>query len=515
MSRTLTLTIEAVRLDWRLVAAECRTSRQDLAIAAAVGSILLVMLCQSALSTAALVDGSPPALVTGVFATYLWAACGAAGALTIATGALRTTDRIVSQLRLHPVSRVQSFLVAQVIGLAGRQLIVSTIVSLPFFCLAAGILDIREFLVVAAATVITLRLVPGILRGALAVAHALEPAALALLCLAGVSLVFALSSAIGSGRVAATLPPLVVAGLAVAPDADVDRWFTLLAWTVVVGVFEWLALATPRRSVAATARGLRVTPIPVAVAVLSRVLNLDAALLHGELVRLVRLRRFAPTCAVAACTTCLFVLRQGGEASFAAVSTLGTLLVCPLMFGALTGNLFGPDRAGVQAYWLVLERPYHAVRAKIAAIALFSIGSIPLVLVTILRVAPRPVGLADVYAVVMAIAFFLWNAASGRLASVLFPSPIEPRALDAGSLVRGAAVAAMLVSNGLFALVALGFALLHDSQWIGPGLLLAIGTVVAAVALAAAWLTARVTDRLLMARREVLINALGTSTTVS
>ncbi|HXH25204.1 MAG TPA: hypothetical protein VNI78_08145, partial [Vicinamibacterales bacterium] len=113
ISRTVHLMIEAVRVDWRLVAAECRTSRQDLAVAAAVGSFVMAMLCQSAFSTAALVADGPPVLLTGIFAAYLWATWGAAAALTIATGALKTSDRIVSQLRFHPVSWAQSFLVAQ------------------------------------------------------------------------------------------------------------------------------------------------------------------------------------------------------------------------------------------------------------------------------------------------------------------------------------------------------------------------------------------------------------------
>lgn len=514
-SRTVHLMIEAVRVDWRLVAAECRTSRQDLAVAAAAGSFVMAMLCQSAFSTAVLVADGPPVLLTGIFAAYLWATWGAAAALTIATGALKTSDRIVSQLRFHPVSRAQSFLVAQSIGLAGRQLIVSGIVSLPFLCLTSAILDIWTFFAVAVATAVMLRLVPGLLRGALAVARTLEPPALALLCLTALAIVFAFSVVIGGSRTVAVWPPHVVAQLASVPGPALNAWLMLLGWTVVAGIVDWVALAVQRTFAPVAVSRLRVTPIPAAIAALSRVLNLDAALFHGELVRLVRLRRFVPTCAMAAGITLLFVLRHGGGATSATGFTLGTLLVCPLMLGALTGNLFGPDRAGVQAYWLVLERPYQAVRAKIAAIALFGVGAIPLVLVTILLVTPRPIRLPDVYALIMAMAFFIWSSASGRLASVLFPSPVDSHALGAGSLVRGAGAAVVLVSNGLFAAVALGLALLHDTQRIGTGALFAIGSIVVVFACAVAWLTANATERLLMARREALIHALGTSTTVS
>lgn len=512
MWRTAHLIVEAVRLDWRLAAAECRAAGQDLALVAVVGVMVLGAASESALSMAAALAGIPPEFVAAMLLVFLWSACGAAAVLALLMGAQRTTEQIVSQLRLHPVNRRQSFLVVQSMGVAGRYVAVAGITSLPLLFLAARALDVRRFVAVTVASLLVLRLVPGLLRVAFTAGRALPPTALALVCVASLGLVVAIGSASWGGRVAAALPPGAVARLAM-PGAAADVWLTLLGWTAVVGVLEWLAMTSDRAYAPAPAGGLRIASIPVPIRAAARVLALEPALLHGELVRLVRWRRFVPAYSTAIGGGVLLAMAAAGAPGI--VPTLVGPVFLLLMMGAQMGNLFGPDRAGVQTYWLVLAQPARAIRAKLAAIGIFSVAAFAAVLGAALIASSRPADAGALYLCVAAVGFLIWSAASGAIASILFPAPLDPQALGTGSVVRGAGAVMVLLSNALFACVVVGVAFLYDTQRIGVAVLFTLGLTVALFAVGLAWLTAGTTRRLLLARREHLLNTLGTSTTLS
>lgn len=511
MWRTAHLIVEAVRLDWRLAVAECRVNGQDLALVAVIGVIILGAASESALSMAAALAGTPPEFVAAMLIASLWSACGAAVVLALATGVHRTTERIVSHLRLHPVNRGQSFLVVQAMGLAGRYVGAAGIASLPFLLLAATALDGRRFVAIAAASLLVLRLVPGLLRVFFVAARVLRPTGLAIVCLGGVGLIVVLVSTTWGGRLVSVLPPSVVGRLAV-PGAAADVWLALLGWTAAVGVLEWLAMASDRVAAPAPGGGLRVAPIAAPMRVTARLLGLEPALLHGELVRLVRWRRFPWAYATAIGIGLMPTLTLDAPGIVPRIVGPVMLLV---MMGAQLGNLFGPDRAGVQAYWLVLEQPAHAIRAKIAAVGIFIVAAFVAVLAAGLIASSRPPDAGALYLCVAAVGFLAWSAACGSIASVLFPAPVDPQALGTGSIVRGAGRVMVVLSNGVFAGVVVGVAWLYDTRRIGIALLFTLGITIALFAIALARLTAEATRRLLLARREHLLNTLGISTTLS
>ena len=208
------------------------------------------------------------------------------------------------------------------------------------------------------------------------------------------------------------------------------------------------------------------------------------------------------------------VLTRMPSLDFRVLPILLVALAPPLVATATLGNLFAPDRAGVQAYYLTLEDPHRAVVAKIVAVAVFVVIAEVITLCLVAAFVPKRWQLGDLYTPLMAAAFYLYVGSAGRITSTLFPVSTDPRALG-GGLLRGPGAVLLVMLNGLGLVGIVAPALSHDTRRISSiGLLLA-GLGISVFVAAAMKLSSRVSNRAMSVRREQLMASLAQDSSLS
>ena len=65
---------EVLRLDWRLLIAECRANSHDAAVLFAIAAFVVFALCTTALSVAGSLTSLPPPMIGTMVAIYAWGA---------------------------------------------------------------------------------------------------------------------------------------------------------------------------------------------------------------------------------------------------------------------------------------------------------------------------------------------------------------------------------------------------------------------------------------------------------
>ncbi len=513
MSTFLGLARETVRLEWRLVAGEYRTHTQDLTVLAIVAAFVLAVQCEAAADTSRLLAGSPPSFVRITVAGYSWATWGGAIFLALATGVHATMRRLAVHLALLPVTRLEVFASLQAVTLCGRYGLVGAVSALPLLFLLAGFLDPASFAAAIVGIAIVLRMVPAVVGIVVFAALGLNSRALLVICAAALGLAVATYSLSWTATLISTLPPNALARIVMDDGTRPHAWAALLVWTLVIGALEFVVLASDRSRAVAPRAGIRIGPIPTGITVVARLCAVSAPVLHVEWLRLVRWRRFLLGWCFALVFIVAFTIRSTPVDSVV-VPTLVLMLSPALIAVSTMTNVFAPDGAGVQAFFLVLDRPGVVIRAKIVAIGLFA-GAAGLVALGLFLFA-RPGGFypAGLYSLTAAGAFFIWGTATGRVSSVLFPTPTDPHGVG-GGLIRGAGLLVGLVSNGVFLGACVATAFLYDTQRLDALALLMLGCGLVVVAVLGAHLAARAMDRVLLARREQLTGALTAGTTVS
>jgi hypothetical protein len=181
---------------------------------------------------------------------------------------------------------------------------------------------------------------------------------------------------------------------------------------------------------------------------------------------------------------------------------------------ATLGNLFAPDRAGVQAFYMTLDEPHSAVAAKIVAVAIFVVIVEVITLGMVLAFVPKRWHVGDLYTLVMAPAFYLYAASAGRITSTWFPVSTDPRAIG-GALLRGPGAALLLTLNGLGLVAITAPALSHDTRGITSFELLLAGLGICGIVAAAVKLSSAVSSRAMSVRREQLITSLAQDSSLS
>jgi hypothetical protein len=499
------LSRQVVELDWRLLIGACRRHGSDLVVPILLAAVLFAAFCESALATASVIAGRGEDLAATVLAAYVWNACLAAAALAMAVGAHSTAERIAHHLLPEPVTRWQVYTALVALSIAGRHALVSGVALVPVLLLLQGLFDPLRVAGAGIAVVLVLRLVSGVTRSLAVLAGTLG--ALRLVPLGGALGVLAYVVNPGLETAVAALPPSLVVRLAAGTGSPLPVWLGLAAWTVAVGLLEYVVLLrrheapTPGRSAA------RLPAIPAWTSGLATLARVAPALLYGELVRLVRWRRFllgwgVYFAAVAA------VLARGTLIDARLLPALLVALAPPLVAVGTLGNLFGPDRAGAQAFFLALDDPAAAIRAKVAAIALVVASAEVVTFFLFVAFVPRPWQLADAYIAGMAIAFCLWTISAGRIASTVFPTSSDPRALG-GGLLKGPAAALLVPLDGLALAGMVAPAFWFDTGRIGLAALLCTGCGIIILVAGVSLLASRMSARALSARREQFIATLG------
>jgi hypothetical protein len=504
-------TRQVVNLDWRLMVRACRGGGLDLMLPSLLGTLVLATTSESAVATASVFAGRPSSIVAPVLSAFVWNTCLAAAFLTLAAGGHSTAERIVRYLAPEPITRRQTYVALVSLSLAGRHALVSGVVLVPLICLLAGLVDPARAAGGSLAMFFVVRLVPGVTRCMAALAGAAtRPTTAVVIAAAGA---VALVSGPSLEAVIATLPPSLVARYVVGSRTSQSLWVLLAAWTAAIGTVEY---ATLFRSPAPPVRLHAVAALPAIpgwMRGMARLARLPAPLLHAELLRLVRWRRFLLGWVVYA-TVLAFVLARMPVLDARVLPVLLVAIAPPFVVMATLGNLFAPDRAGVQAFFLTLDEPHAAVGAKLAAVAVFVAIAEVITLCLVFAFVEKQWQLADLYAPLMAVAFFLYLASTGRIVSTLFPAATDPRGLG-GLLLGGPGAMLLLPLNGLGLMGIAAPALSHDTRGVSALGLLAAGVVISAFVAAAVLVSSKVSRRAMCVRREDLMARLSQESSLS
>jgi hypothetical protein len=497
---------QVVALDWRLLISACRGHGPDMILPALLGALVLAASYESAVATASMLAGLPTGIASSMLAAFVWNACLASAVLTLAAGTHSTAERILRFLAPEPMTRRQTYIALVGLSLAGRHALVSGIVLVPLVCLLSGLTDPARAAGGMLAMLLVLRLVPGVTRCIAAMTGVVMTRLGIALVFVGITVLVLLPRP-GFDAVVAALPPSLVVQYVVDSRSSVTLWALLAAWTIALGLIEY---ATLNRSTmpAKQPRTTALLPaIPGWIRGVARTAGLSAALLHGELLRLLRWRRFLIGWMVYAAVLALVLTRMPSLDS----RVLPILLVGlgpPFVAAATLGNFFAPDRGGVQAFYLTLDEPHHAVTAKIVAVAIFAIVAEVITLCLVFAFVPKRWQLGDLYTPLMAVAFYLYVGSAGRITSTLFPVPTEPHAIG-GGLLRGPGAALLLTLNGLGLVGIVAPPLSHDTRGISSIGLLVAGIGISILVAAAVKLSATMSNRAMSVRREQLIASLA------
>jgi len=502
---------EVIRLDWRLLLGAGRAGGPEQVLPWLVGVAVFAVACDSALTTAAAVASAPPAVIGPLASTYVWNTCFAVGALAVASGGLSTGRRITRQLAQEAVTPFQVYGALWMLSVAGRHALVAAVALAPVVCLLAGLIDSARLAAVIVASVLVLRSIPGLVRAIAATCGVVPYRLLALVCVGVGVLAVALGPWVDVAVEA--LPPNLVVQLALGVESPQHVWLRLIGWTVAIDLLDFATLSL-NAAPPPPARGpVTISVIPAWIRALARVCAVSAPLLHGELLRLLRWRRFLLGWGVYAAAAAVGLGRLMSPDP-GILPTLLLALAPPFVALSTLGNLFAPDRAGVQAFFLVLDTPHSVIRAKIAAVTVF-VGIAECVTwgAVVALISPRW-ELAHAYAPMLAVTFHAWITTAGRATSILFPAPTDPRGVGDG-LMKGAGALLLVSACGALLLAAVGPAFLYDTNRIDVAWLLSSGVVTVGVVSVVTVLASRVVDRVWWVRREQFIGAVAVGSTAS
>jgi hypothetical protein len=503
--------LQIVGLDWRLLVSACRAHGTDLMLPTMIGAFVLAAFRESAMATASVIAGRPAGIVYSVLAVFVWNACLAAAVLVIAIGGHSTAQRIVRYLAPEPITRGQIYTALVLLSVAGRHVLVSGIVLIPIVSLLTGLVEPARTAGASLALLVVMRLVPGVTRCMAALAGALTGPGIALASMTVAALVLLIRPTVDG--VIATLPPSLVVQYVVGTRTPQSLWLLLALWTAVIGVVEYATLMRPATSQEVPPAVAALPVIPGWMRGAARVTGVAAPLLHGELLRLIRWRRFLLGWFVYGAVLAI-ALERMPSLDTRVLPILLVALAPSFVATATLGNLFAPDRAGVQAFYLALDEAHSAVRAKIVAIGVFVLIAEVITLGLLSAFVSKQWHAGDLYSPLMAAAFFVWIGSAGRITSTLFPAATDPRAVG-GSLLRGPGALLFLLLNGLGLVGIVAPALSHDTRGIGVSGLLLAGLAIASFVAVAARFSARVSERALSARREELIANLAQESSLS
>jgi hypothetical protein len=290
-------------------------------------------------------------------------------------------------------------------------------------------------------------------------------------------------------------------------------WLLLATWTIAIGLVEYVTLFHRAVPIERTHAAQALPVIPRWIRAVGWMAGLHAPLLHGELLRLIRWRRFLIGWVVYGAALAL-VLTRMPTLDTRVLPTLLIALAPPFVVTATLGNLFAPDRAGVQAFYLTLDEPHSAINAKIVAVGIFVLIAEIMSMCLVFAFVSKRWQLGDLYAPIMAVVFYLYIACAGRITSTLFPVANDPRAIG-GGLLRGPGAALLLTLNGLALVGIVAPALSHDTRGISSlGLALA-GVAISTLAAVALGLSSTLSKRIMSIRREELIASLSQDSSLS
>lgn len=494
---------EAVLLNWRLFWRSLRQSSGELWIVIAIALLAAATMGQPAvdLGQALASNQMPRRQAELVLGLWLWATFLAGFAYSLAIGELPFIRNLLADLAMRPFSQWQAFVAAQSIWTIGPHALALASVGLPLLIVLVTWLEAAALVPAIAAAFVMMRLPAGLLvTGSRLLSASLATAATALVLL--IATIAALWL-VQPDLVIAWSPPGLVSRI-VLDEVTFTEWLGLAVWTLVGGAAEYWSAgldAAPRSAPAPSA--VEVTPIPAVVILLARISGCRAVLLHGELLRLVRWRRYQLTWLVGALFVAVLGSRMGDSTGPIQVTLLFLLLVN--IGGSVLTNLFATDRA---AFYSLLMSPAGVaavVRAKVTAISLFClIGALAGTAFLLARGVGWP--LAS-FSIILAAGLFMWMAAGGMISSALFPSPSNPQTVG-GALVNTPAFGILAIGNGLYLSGALGVAyMLEGRHWTGPVCSVAAVALMLAAALAMR-AAAGAASRLIVMRQEAMLASL-------
>ncbi len=494
---------EAVKLDWRLLWHSLQQSSGGIWMVLAALMVAAATMGESSVRLGeSLASGQLPRTEAAfVISTRAWAAFMAAFAFVLTTGELSFVRRLLADLALRPVSRWQAFLALQAVSLAGRHTLALLTVGLPLLIVMGTWLDGRRLAAAVVATLLLMRLPVALLTiGARVLSSSITMATASVSAILLIAATFWFQA---PGLLLAWLPPFLLVRLLLDGSAVVV-WAGLATWTLALAAVEFWSMKLDEARATLQSQAVQsYPPIPRSVQRVAQMLGCSAVLLHGELVRLSRWRRFYLSWLMGLLLMAIFGIRLHDSGDLVRL-VLFTLV--PAHVGTSTlANLFATDRGGFQAFLMAPIQIGAVVRAKVTAILLVTMVA---ELAGAAFLAARGLPLASIAAgVALAAGLFAWSTAVGMMTSVLFPSPSDPAAVG-GSLVNTSAALVTLVSGAAYVGAAIGLVFLLDSGR-SPAWACALAgvTLIAAAASALVAASRRVTH-LITLRTEAMVFAL-------
>lgn len=429
----------------------------------------------------------------------VWAAFMAAFAFALATGELWFVRRLLADLALRPVSRLQAFLSLQAVSVAGRHALAVLSVGLPLLIIIGRWLDGVELAKAVGATFVLMRLPVALLTiGSRVVSGSIATLAGTAF---GVMIAGGLLWLAAPGVVMAWSPPFLVVRILM-EGASISAWAGLVAWTLALAAIEFLSMNLDEAPAAPRTRVARpFAEVPGIIRGLARLTRCSAVLLHGELLRLSRWRRFYLSWLMCAILMAMIGARESTD-----LVRLVLFALMPAHVGGSTlANMFATDRGAVQAFLMAPIRIGAVVHAKVISVLLWTaiaeLAGVALLASRGYDAWPIATG------VVLWAGLFAWASALGMMTSALFPSPSDPQTVG-GSLVNTSAGAVIMIGNGLYVAAALGVAYLFDAGRWTPAISVVAGVFLLAAAATALVAAARATTPLITMRKEAMLAAL-------
>ena len=494
---------EAVKLDWRLLRHSLQQSSGGIWMILAMLLLAAATMGESSAQLGAALGSQelPPAEASFVLGLRVWAAFMAAFAFVLTTGELSFVRRLLADLALRPVSRWQAFVALQAVSLAGRHAFAPLTVGLPLVIILATWLDGVPLGSAVIATLVLMRLPVAILTiGSRALSSSI---AMAAVTGAAVLVIVTAFWLLAPQLLLAWLPPFLLVRLLV-DGASLGIWTGFAAWTLVLAAIEFWSMSlddapTARRAAATPS----FAPIPGAARSLAQFMGCPAVLLHGELVRLSRWRRFYLSWLMGLVLMAWFGsrLRIDGDD----VRLLVFLLVPAHVGSSTLANMFATDRGGFQAFLLSPVSMSAVVRSKVTAILLIT-AAVELAGAAFVAARGMPWPSITV-GVALAAGLFAWATAVGMMTSVLFPSASDPAAVG-GSLVNTSAALVIMIGGAAYVGAAVGLVHLLDSgRWSAVACGIA-GVALLASAAGALLAASHRVARLIDLRKEAMVFAL-------
>ncbi len=495
----------AVTLSWRLFFRSLQESSGGVWLVVAVALLASSTLGQSSarMGEALALNEIPRSQAPLILGMWLWPTFVATFAYAVGVGELAFIRALLADFTTRPLSHWQAFLAVQTVTTGGPHSLAVLSVGLPWLVLLSTWLQSPPLLAAVAATFVLLRLpVSLLLIGSRVLSASPARAAMTVGSACAVVTVLWLTA---PEHITRWSPPGLIVRILL-DDASLRAWAGLAAWTVALAALEFWSVdleAAPRAAPFATARPL--PSLPAFPVVLARLAGCHAALLHGELLRLGRWRRYQLSWLMGTVLLALIGSRLTERPGL--VLLLAFSLVPAHVGTSVLANLFAADRAAFHAFLMAPTGMGAVVRSKIVAVVLFTLvaqaaGSGYL----LARAVPWPLVTAGV---ILAAGLFMWAAAVGLLTSALFPSPSDPHVVG-GALVSTPAVLVIAIGGSLYwgACLYLAYAL-QTGQWTSSACAFAALALVgvAAAALAA---VSRLVPRLIDTRQEAMVQALST-----